>query len=79
MWPSSALTYGASASTPTLKIIGKKIVLDGVPHEVVGVTRPDLHFFRGQQLHPRIDLSEKTDVFLPLRFSVAQEQGARSI
>jgi putative ABC transport system permease protein len=61
------------------QIVGKKIVLDGVPYEVVGVTRPDLHFFRGQQLHPRIDLSEKTDVFLPLRFSVAQEQGAWNI
>lgn len=57
------------------RIVGKKIVLDGVPYEIVGVARPDLHFFRGQQLHPRLDLSEKTDVFLPLRFTVAQELG----
>jgi len=31
-------------------IIGQKIMIDGRPHEVVGVTPPDMHFFRGHQL-----------------------------
>jgi predicted permease len=56
-------------------IIGSKIVLNGVPHEIVGVTPPDMRFFRGHQLDLEVELSQKTDVFLPLRFSVAEEQG----
>jgi hypothetical protein len=31
-------------------VIGSKIVLNGIPHEVVGVTPPDMRFFRGHQL-----------------------------
>jgi putative ABC transport system permease protein len=57
------------------KIIGRKIILDGAHHEIVGVTRPDMRFFRARQLHPGFDLPEQTDVFLPVRFSVAEEQG----
>src|SRR4051794_10772684 len=60
-------------------IIGRKIILDGTPHEVVGVTRPDLRFFRGRQLHPVFSLAERVDVFLPIRFSVAEEQGRFNI
>jgi hypothetical protein len=56
-------------------IIGKKIVLDGVPYEVVGITRPDLRLFRERQLHPVFDLPERTEVFLPVRFDVPEEQG----
>jgi len=52
-------------------IIGSKIVLNGLPHEVVGVTAPDMRFFRGHQLDLEVELPEKTDVFLPLRFNVA--------
>ena len=58
-------------------IIGRKIILDGAPHEVVGVARPDLHFFRGRQLHAQFDLAERTDIFLPARFSEAEEQQQR--
>jgi hypothetical protein len=39
------------------KIIGKKVVLDGAPHEIVGVTRPDLRFFRNHDLHSGWDLA----------------------
>jgi predicted permease len=56
-------------------IVGSKIVLNGIPHEVVGVTPPDMRFFRGHQLDLENGLPEKTDVFLPMRFSVAEEQG----
>jgi len=58
------------------QIVGKKIVLNGVPHEVVGVTPSDLHLFRGRQLHPVYDLADQTEVFVPVRFSVAEERGA---
>jgi len=61
------------------QIVGRKIVLDGVRHEIVGVTRPDLHFSGGRQLHPVFDLSEQADIFLPLRFTVAEEQGCWNI
>ena len=56
-------------------IIGSKIVLNGIPHEVVGVTPPDMRFFRGHQLDLENELPQKTDVFLPMRFNVAEEQG----
>jgi predicted permease len=58
-------------------IIGRKIILDGAPHEVVGVARPDLRFFRGRQLHAGFDLAERTDLFIPARFSEAEEQQQR--
>jgi len=57
------------------QIVGSKIVLNGVPHEVVGVTPFNLHLFPGRQLHSVYDLSDQTDIFVPARFSVAQEQG----
>jgi hypothetical protein len=56
-------------------IIGKKVTLDGAPHEIVAVTPPDLRFFRGQQLHVELGFPERTDIFLPVRFSVYEEQG----
>ena len=44
-------------------MIGKKILLDDAPYEVVGITPPDLRLFRGHQLDPVIDLPERTDYF----------------
>jgi putative ABC transport system permease protein len=60
-------------------MIGRKIILDGIPHEVIAITPPDLRFARGRQLHPALELPERADVFLPIRFTVAQEQGSFSI
>lgn len=57
------------------KIIGQKIVLDGAPHEIVGVAPPDMRLFHGRQLHGAIAMPERADLFLPLRFSVREEQG----
>jgi putative ABC transport system permease protein len=56
-------------------VIGRKIVLGGVPHEVVGVAPPDLRLFRGRQLHPGLEFPERIDVYVPLRFNEADEQG----
>jgi predicted permease len=60
-------------------IIGRKIVLDGAPHEVIGVTRPDLRFFRGRQLHLENVLPERAEIFLPIRFTEVEEQGRFNI
>jgi putative ABC transport system permease protein len=57
------------------KIIGQKILLDGSPHEIVGVTPPEMRLFHGRQLHRAIEMPERTDLFLPLRFTVREEQG----
>jgi predicted permease len=57
------------------KIIGQKILLDGAPHEIVGVTPPELRLFHGRQLHSSIEMPERADLFLPLRFSEREEQG----
>jgi hypothetical protein len=38
------------------QIVGKKIVLDGVPHEIVGVTRPDVPLLPRSTVAPAIDL-----------------------
>src|SRR5262249_26221463 len=64
-------TFGANP-----KIIGQKILLDGAPHEIVGVTPPSMRLFHGWQLHRAIEMPEHADLFLPLRFTVADEQGA---
>jgi putative ABC transport system permease protein len=57
-------------------IIGKKVLLNDAPHEVVGITPPELWLFRGRQLHSRVEMPEHTDAFLPIRFTAAEEQGA---
>jgi predicted permease len=56
-------------------IVGRTILLNDAPYEVVGVTQPNLRLFGGRQLHPSIALPNRTDIFVPLRFSAAEEQG----
>ena len=55
-------------------IAGKKIVLGGVPHTVVGVLPPSFHFPKGHQLDLLMTLPEKTEVFKPLGLDLAQDQ-----
>jgi putative ABC transport system permease protein len=57
------------------EIIGKKILLNDVAHEIVGIAPPDLRLFRGRQLHPQLEMPERTDIFLPIRFREEEEQG----
>jgi putative ABC transport system permease protein len=45
-------------------IVGRKILLDGKPHEVVGVTPSGMPFYRQ---HLEANLPERADLFLPLR------------
>ena len=47
-------------------IVGKKIILEGHPHMVVGVLPAAFHFPNGSQLDKLIILSEKTEIFRPL-------------
>src|SRR5689334_17663586 len=57
------------------EIIGSKIILNDAPYEVVGITPPDLRLFRGRQLHPMLEMPDRSDVFVPIRFSEQDEQG----
>src|SRR5262245_13205901 len=55
---------------------GKSILLNDAPYEIVGIAPPDLRLFRGRQVHPLIEMPERADIFMPIRFSVTEEQGA---
>jgi predicted permease len=56
-------------------IVGSRVLLDGQPHTVVGVTPPDLHFFRGHQLDRLRLMPEHADVFTPIRLRPAELAG----
>ncbi len=56
-------------------IIGRKIVLSGIPHEVIGVATSDTWRIQGRQLHTSSPLPDRTDIYLPLRFTTIEEQG----
>jgi macrolide transport system ATP-binding/permease protein len=56
-------------------IIGKKILLNDDAYEIVGITPPELRLFRWRQLHPMLEMPERADVFLPVRFTEEDEQG----
>ncbi len=45
-------------------IVGRKIVLDGKPHEVVGLTPVGMPFYKGQI---EAALPERPEIFIPLR------------
>src|SRR5215510_8916337 len=57
------------------EMIGRKIVLNNAPYEVVGITPPGFRAFRSRELHPRLELPPRTDVFVPIRFTEAEEKG----
>ncbi len=59
---SDALWRRRFAADP--QIIGRKIVLDGKPHEVVGVTPVGMPFYKGQI---EALLPERPEIFIPLR------------
>ncbi len=50
-------------------IVGKRIVLDGVPYEIVGVFPAGMPFPKGHELHPLVSLPRRADVFQPVRFT----------
>ena len=57
------------------EIIGRKVVLNDVVHEVVGIAPSDLWLPHRHELHPTIQMPDRTDIFLPIRFSVEEERG----
>jgi predicted permease len=58
--------------------VGKTILLNDAPYEVVGIASADLRLFQGRHVDPLIEMPERTDLFLPIRFSAAEEQGGFS-
>lgn len=48
--------------------VGKTIRLDGEPHVVVGVLRPDFRFPSGEQLGPLNQFPRHTEIFKPMGF-----------
>ncbi|HVT15412.1 MAG TPA: ABC transporter permease [Thermoanaerobaculia bacterium] len=52
------------AASPHL--VGSAILLDGVPHMVVGILPPSFHFPRRDDLGPLAKLGERVEVFRPL-------------
>src|SRR5215831_5539427 len=57
------------------EMIGRKIILNNAPYEVVGITPPGFRAFRSRELHPLLRLPLRTDVFVPIRFTEAEEMG----
>jgi putative ABC transport system permease protein len=58
------------------RIIGTRILLEGTPHEVIGVTPRNLRFFRRHQLHPLIRMPDSADVLTPLRLRPEELEGS---
>ena len=56
-------------------IIGREILLNDTPYEIVGITPPGLRLFRGNQLNQHVKLPDRSDVFVPIRFTENDEQG----
>ena len=56
-------------------IIGARVLLDGASYTVVGVTPPEMHFFRGHQLDRLRLMPDRTDVFTPIRLRPAELAG----
>src|SRR5215471_1124387 len=56
-------------------VLGSRIFLDGQPHTVIGITPPDLHFFRGHQLDRLRMMPEHTGVFTPIRLRPTELAG----
>jgi predicted permease len=58
-------------------IIGRTVLVDGAPHEVVGVAPGGMSIYRGEVRLP-ISLPENIDLFLPLRLSPGELDPTRS-
>jgi putative ABC transport system permease protein len=56
-------------------VLGSRIFLDGQPHTVVGITPPDLHFFRWHQLDRLRMMPEHADIFTPIRLRPGELAG----
>jgi predicted permease len=57
-------------------ILGRRILLDGKPYQVVGVTSPWFPFPRGRQMSSVLPFPENTEYWRPLVFSKDEDGGA---
>src|ERR1043166_734448 len=47
-------------------LVGRPILLDGIPHTVVGILPPSFHFPKKDDLGPLARLGERSEIFRPL-------------
>jgi predicted permease len=52
--------------------VGKTIRIDGEPHTLVGVLRPDFHFPSGEQVGPLNQFPRRAEIFKPMGFNWAK-------
>jgi putative ABC transport system permease protein len=50
-------------------VLGRKIMLDGIPHEVVGVLPEQFRFFKNKQLDNLVGLAPSVELLRPIGFS----------
>ncbi|MDP9122171.1 MAG: ABC transporter permease, partial [Acidobacteriota bacterium] len=55
------LRFGASPA-----VVGRSVLLDGIPHTVVGILPPSFHFPKKDDLGPLARLGERSEIFRPL-------------
>ena len=53
-------------------VLDSPITLNGRPHTVLGVLRPDALFPTGKQLHPLVGLGPRVDIWRPMAFTPAE-------
>jgi putative ABC transport system permease protein len=56
-------------------ILGSRILIEGKAHEVIGITPPDMHFFRGHQFDRLRLMPDHADLFTPVRLRPAELAG----
>src|SRR5450759_2552724 len=56
------------------RVLGRKIILDGVPHEIVAVMPEDFRFFKNKQVDNLIGLAPSIDLLKPVGFRSDDEE-----
>jgi putative ABC transport system permease protein len=62
-----------------LVIVGRRILLEGRPHTIIGVAPPSGRLFRGYQVHPLVGLPDRADVLTPIRLRPEELSGSNPL